>query len=137
MRVKPSFSPSLFVQVLLDKEREKKSLLEALLQTQGELTDASQQLEQLRQEVKKQQKEQVGLTCREQWKGGKGLLESNTKDRRNGGERRDKRDRSRNWREVQSWERSTGEERRSRKRVASGQETGKPESSVEGRRMGC
>lgn len=78
MKVKPSLSPFLFVQVLLEKEREKKSLLEALLQTQEELTDACQQLEQLRQEVKKHQKEQVGLTSREQWRGGNGLLESNT-----------------------------------------------------------
>uniref|UniRef100_A0A669QQS9 Centrosomal protein 250 n=1 Tax=Phasianus colchicus TaxID=9054 RepID=A0A669QQS9_PHACC len=47
------------------KENEKKALLETLLQTQGELTAACHQLEQLRQEVKEQQEyEQVGFTSR-------------------------------------------------------------------------
>lgn len=63
MKIKPVFSLS--VQVLLEKESEKKALLETLLQTQGELTEACQQLEQLRQEVKEQQVYgQVSLTSR-------------------------------------------------------------------------
>lgn len=53
------------MQVLLEKEREKNALLETLLQTQGELTEACQQLEQLRQDLKKQQENgQVSLTGR-------------------------------------------------------------------------
>lgn len=53
------------VQILTEKENEKKALLETLLQTQGELTEACHQLEQLRQEVKEQQEyEQVSLTSR-------------------------------------------------------------------------
>jgi len=53
------------VQVLLEKESEKNALLETLLQTQGELREACQQLEQLRQEVKEQQENgQVSLTSR-------------------------------------------------------------------------
>ncbi|KAM6092011.1 uncharacterized protein LJ206_005243 [Theristicus caerulescens] len=52
-------------EVLLEKEREKNALLETLLQTQGELTEACQQLEQLRQEVEEQREGgQVSLTCR-------------------------------------------------------------------------
>lgn len=63
MKIKPVFSLS--VQVLLEKESEKKALLETLLQTQGELTEACQQLEQLRQEVKEQQVYgQVSFTSR-------------------------------------------------------------------------
>lgn len=54
------------VQILTEKENEKKALLEMLLQTQGELTAACHQLEQLRQEVKEQQEyEQVSLTSRQ------------------------------------------------------------------------
>ncbi|XP_075269570.1 uncharacterized protein LOC142360521 [Opisthocomus hoazin] len=41
-------------EVLLEKEREKNALLETLLQTWGELTEACQQLEQLRREVAEQ-----------------------------------------------------------------------------------
>ena len=53
------------MQVLLEKESEKAALLETLLQTQGELREAWQQLEQLRQEVKEQQENgQVNRTSR-------------------------------------------------------------------------
>lgn len=53
------------MQILLEKEREKNALLETLLQTQGELRDTYQQLEQLRQELKEQQENgQVSLTSR-------------------------------------------------------------------------
>lgn len=53
------------MQILTEKENEKKALLETLLQTQGELTEACHQLEQLRQEVKEQQEyEQVSFTSR-------------------------------------------------------------------------
>lgn len=53
------------MQVLLEKESEKDALLETLLQTQGELREACQQLEQLRHEVKEQQENgQVSLTNR-------------------------------------------------------------------------
>ncbi|XP_019406256.1 PREDICTED: centrosome-associated protein CEP250 isoform X2 [Crocodylus porosus] len=49
-------------EVLLEKERERKALLEALLQAQGELTDAYQQLEQLQQKMQEQQgKEQDAM----------------------------------------------------------------------------
>ncbi|XP_065501522.1 centrosome-associated protein CEP250-like isoform X2 [Caloenas nicobarica] len=41
-------------EAVLEKEREKNSLLETLLQTQGELTDACQRVEQLRQQMKEQ-----------------------------------------------------------------------------------
>ncbi|XP_076208166.1 uncharacterized protein LOC143167043 isoform X4 [Aptenodytes patagonicus] len=49
-------------EVLLEKEREKNALLETLLQTQGELTEACQQLEQLRQDLKKQQENGQNIT---------------------------------------------------------------------------
>ncbi|NXX74697.1 CP250 protein, partial [Urocolius indicus] len=49
-------------EVLLEKERERKALLDTLLQTQGELTEACQQLEQLRKEVKEQQECGQNLT---------------------------------------------------------------------------
>ncbi|CAM9144037.1 unnamed protein product, partial [Bubo scandiacus] len=50
-------------EVLQEKEREKSALLETVLQTQGELREANQQLEQLRQEVKEQHEDgQVSLT---------------------------------------------------------------------------
>ncbi|XP_061865406.1 centrosome-associated protein CEP250 [Colius striatus] len=49
-------------EVLLEKERERKALLDTLLQTQGELTEACQQLEQLRKEVKEQQESGQNLT---------------------------------------------------------------------------
>ncbi|POI34336.1 hypothetical protein CIB84_001913 [Bambusicola thoracicus] len=42
-------------EILTEKENEKKTLLETLLRTQRELTEACHQLEQLRQEVKEQQ----------------------------------------------------------------------------------
>lgn len=46
----------------LETEKERMSLLETLLQTQKELTDASQQLERLRQDMKVQKlKEQVWM----------------------------------------------------------------------------
>jgi len=52
------------VQVLLEKEREKNALLETLLQTWGELTEACQQLEQLRREVAEQREHgQVRSGC--------------------------------------------------------------------------
>ncbi|NXD15910.1 CP250 protein, partial [Nothocercus nigrocapillus] len=49
-------------EVLLEKENEKKALLETLLQTQGELTEACKQLEQLRQDVKEQQENGQNVT---------------------------------------------------------------------------
>ena len=53
------------MQVLQEKEHEKSTLLETLLQPQGELREANQQLEQLRQEVKEQREDgQVSLTSR-------------------------------------------------------------------------
>ena len=53
------------MQVLQEKEREESALLETLLQPQGELRAANQQLEQLRQEVKEQHEDgQVSLTSR-------------------------------------------------------------------------
>lgn len=53
------------MQVLLEKEREKDAVLETLLQTQGELREAHQQLEQLRQEVTEQRENgQASLTSR-------------------------------------------------------------------------
>lgn len=58
-------SPLLFpsVQVLLEKQKEKNSLSETLLQTRGQLSQACQQVQQLRQEVKEQQeKGQVSLS---------------------------------------------------------------------------
>lgn len=49
-------------QMQLETEKERMSLLETLLQTQKELTDASQQLERLRQDMKVQKlKEQVWM----------------------------------------------------------------------------
>ncbi|XP_053814669.1 centrosome-associated protein CEP250 [Vidua chalybeata] len=42
-------------EVLLEEQKEKSALSEALLQTQGELSQAHQQVQQLRQEVKEQQ----------------------------------------------------------------------------------
>ena len=52
------------MQVLLEKERENNALLETLLQTRGELTEACQQLEQLRREVAEQQEHgQVRSGC--------------------------------------------------------------------------
>lgn len=53
------------MQVLREKEHEKNALLETLLQSQEELREACQQLEQLRQEVKEQRENgQVSLTSR-------------------------------------------------------------------------
>ncbi|KAK4812731.1 hypothetical protein QYF61_018280 [Mycteria americana] len=49
-------------EVLLEKESEKAALLETLLQTQGELREAWQQLQQLRQEVKEQQENGQNIT---------------------------------------------------------------------------
>ncbi|KAM6378665.1 centrosome-associated protein CEP250-like [Pluvialis apricaria] len=59
-----SFSPSClcFVSVLLEKEREKSAVLETLRQTEGELREAYQQLEQLRREVKEQQEKGQHIT---------------------------------------------------------------------------
>ncbi|XP_075032013.1 uncharacterized protein LOC142094075 [Calonectris borealis] len=54
-------------EVLLEKERERDALLEALLQTQGELREARQQLEQLRQEVEEQR--ETGQNVREKLQG--------------------------------------------------------------------
>uniref|UniRef100_A0A8D0FIH9 Rootletin-like coiled-coil domain-containing protein n=1 Tax=Strix occidentalis caurina TaxID=311401 RepID=A0A8D0FIH9_STROC len=55
----------LALEVLQEKELEKNALLETLLQTQGELREANQQLEQLRLEVKEQRENgQVSLTSR-------------------------------------------------------------------------
>ncbi|NXL89550.1 CP250 protein, partial [Alectura lathami] len=51
-------------EVLIEKENEKKALLETLLHTQGELTEACQQLEQLRQEVKEQQEHGQNITAK-------------------------------------------------------------------------
>ncbi|XP_074730179.1 centrosome-associated protein CEP250-like isoform X4 [Strix uralensis] len=48
--------------VLQEKEREKSALLETLLQPQGELREANQQLEQLRQEVKEQHEDGQNIT---------------------------------------------------------------------------
>lgn len=48
--------------MLLEKENEKKSLQEFHLQTKQELTSTCQQLDHLRQEIKKnQEREQVGV----------------------------------------------------------------------------
>ncbi|XP_068275661.1 centrosome-associated protein CEP250 isoform X2 [Nyctibius grandis] len=49
-------------EVLLEKECEKNALLETLLQTQGELREACQQLEQLRREAKKQREDGQNIT---------------------------------------------------------------------------
>lgn len=50
-------------EVLLEKQKEKNSLSETLLQTRGQLSQACQQVQQLRQEVKEQQeKGQVSLS---------------------------------------------------------------------------
>ncbi|XP_042656756.1 centrosome-associated protein CEP250 isoform X3 [Tyto alba] len=49
-------------EVLLEKEREKNVLLETLLQTQGELREACQQVEQLRQEVEEQRENGQNIT---------------------------------------------------------------------------
>ncbi|OXB52992.1 hypothetical protein ASZ78_005972, partial [Callipepla squamata] len=49
-------------EILIEKENENKALLETLLQTQGELTEACQQLEQLRREVKEQQEYKQNFT---------------------------------------------------------------------------
>ncbi|XP_074740422.1 centrosome-associated protein CEP250-like isoform X3 [Strix uralensis] len=48
--------------VLQEKEHEKSALLETLLQPQGELREANQQLEQLRQEVKEQHEDGQNIT---------------------------------------------------------------------------
>ncbi|KAM6404494.1 uncharacterized protein O9250_009185 [Rhynochetos jubatus] len=48
-------------ELLLEKEREKDAVLEMLLQTQGELTEACQQLRQLRQEVEEQQEKEQNI----------------------------------------------------------------------------
>ncbi|XP_074697996.1 uncharacterized protein LOC141930691 [Strix aluco] len=48
--------------VLREKEHEKSALLETLLQPQGELREANQQLEQLRQEVKEQREDGQNIT---------------------------------------------------------------------------
>ncbi|KAM6113105.1 uncharacterized protein FYW35_008318 [Pterocles gutturalis] len=50
------------VQVLLEKEREKDGLLETLLLTQGELREACQRVEQLRQELKEQRENGLHIT---------------------------------------------------------------------------
>lgn len=51
------------MQVLLEEQKEKSALSEALLQTQGELSRAHQQVQQLRQELKEQQeKGQVSVS---------------------------------------------------------------------------
>lgn len=53
------------MQVLLEEQKEKSALSEALLQTQGELIRARQQVQQLRQEVTEQQeKGQVSVSRR-------------------------------------------------------------------------
>ncbi|XP_023773847.1 centrosome-associated protein CEP250-like [Cyanistes caeruleus] len=46
------------VQVLQEEQNEKRALTETLLQTQGELSQACQQVQQLRQEVKEQQEKE-------------------------------------------------------------------------------
>lgn len=57
------------LQILLEKECEKNALLETLLQTEEELRETCQQLEQLRQEVEEQQEnKQVSLTSRVGWR---------------------------------------------------------------------
>lgn len=51
------------MQVLLEEQNKRSALLEALLQTRGELSRACQQVQQLSQEVKEQQeKGQVSLS---------------------------------------------------------------------------
>lgn len=83
-----------FVQVLLEKERERKALLEDLLQAQGELTGAYQQLEQLQQKVQEQQgKEQVGVSNRKEWRRKNQLITWHKMTQKDKDERRDEGDR--------------------------------------------
>lgn len=65
IRFKVSFVFYPYVQLLVEKENERRTLLEELLQTKEALISTRQKVELLHQEVKKlQEREQVGMMYR-------------------------------------------------------------------------